>query len=137
LSCRTEADYLAAGEIPPLDSDFRKRALENEMESLSGPIKKKRVEDPNRVLLYIREADTEVYDALMLESPDLNGLTKAICTKFGLKPADIDRIYKKSKKGIVLNMDDIVIKHYANEDTFIIQKIKLENGKLKIIFEQL
>lgn len=34
-------------------------------------------------------------------------------------------------------MDDIVIKHYANEDTFIIQKIKLENGKLKIIFEQL
>ena len=74
------------------------------MESLSGPIKvfyrqnriskstksthfwtnfnilfqKKRVEDPNRVLLYIREADTEVYDALMLESPDLNGLTKAV-----------------------------------------------------------
>lgn len=138
LSCRTEADYLAAGEIPPLDSDFRKRTLDNEMESLSGPIiKKKRVEDPDRVLLYIREADTEVYDALMLESPDLNGLTKAICTKFGLKPADIDRIYKKSKKGIVLNMDDIVIKHYANEDTFIIQKIKLENGKLKIIFEQL
>ena len=104
MSCRTEADYLAAGEIPPLDSDFRKRALENEMESLSGPIKvfyrqnriskstkspqfwinfnilfqKKRVEDPNRVLLYIREADTEVYDALMLESPDLNGLTKAV-----------------------------------------------------------
>ena len=77
------------------------------MESLSGPIKvfyrqnrikidkkrhfwkdfnilfqKKRVEDPNRVLLYIREADTEVYDALMLESPDLNGLTKAVSKNF-------------------------------------------------------
>ena len=78
------------------------------MESLSGPIKvfyrqnrnkidknfhfledffnivfqKKRVEDPNRVLLYIREADTEVYDALMLESPDLNGLTNA---RFSIK----------------------------------------------------
>jgi hypothetical protein len=35
-------------------------------------------------------------------------------------------------------MDDVVIKHYANEDTFIIQKIKIpENGKFKIIFEQL
>ena len=32
----------------------------------------------------MREADTEVYDALMLESPDLNGLTKAV-SEFLLK----------------------------------------------------
>ena len=85
------------------------------MESLSGPIKvfyrqnriskstksphfwtknnilfqKKRVEDPNRVLLYIREADTEVYDALMLESPDLNGLTKAVSNKWPVSNSKI------------------------------------------------
>ena len=57
--------------------------------------------------------------------------------KYKLAIEQIDRIYKKSKKGIVLNMDDIVIKHYANEDTFIIQRIPTANNKLKIIFEQL
>ena len=61
-----------------------------------------------------------------------------ICLKYNLRSSDIERIYKKSKKGIVLHMDDIVIKHYANEDTFVIQKVQIpESGKLKIIFEQL
>lgn len=57
--------------------------------------------------------------------------------KYQLSADQIDRIYKKSKKGIILNMDDIVIKHYANEDTFIIQRIPTGCNKLKIIFEQL
>ena len=30
MSCRTEADYLAAGEIPPLDSESRKRVCIDE-----------------------------------------------------------------------------------------------------------
>ena len=57
--------------------------------------------------------------------------------KYQLSASQIDCIYKKSKKGIILNMDDIVIKHYANEDTFIIQRIPTGCNKLKIIFEQL
>ena len=57
--------------------------------------------------------------------------------KYQLSADHIDRIYKKSKKGIILNMDDIVIRHYANEDTFIIQRVPTVNNKLKIIFEQL
>ena len=57
--------------------------------------------------------------------------------KYQLSADQIDRIYKKSKKGIILNMDDIVIRHYANEDTFIIQRIPTAGNKLKIIFEQL
>lgn len=140
LQCRTEADYLAAGEIPPLDYETRKRALGQEHDSapIEPTLKKKRSDDSTtRVLLYIRESDSDVYDALMLESPDLAGLTKALCMKYQLSADHIDRIYKKSKKGIILNMDDIVIRHYANEDTFIIQRVPTVNNKLKIIFEQL
>jgi len=139
LQCRSEADYLAAGEIPPLDYETRKRALGSDGEqSMTEPtLKKKRTDDADRVLLYIRETDSDVYDALMLESPDLAGLTKALCMKYQLSASQIDCIYKKSKKGIILNMDDIVIKHYANEDTFIIQRIPTGCNKLKIIFEQL
>ena len=38
LSCRTEADYLAAGEIPPLDSECRKRICLDD-ESTVVPLK--------------------------------------------------------------------------------------------------
>ena len=38
-------------------------------------------EDPNRVLLYIRKEVDEVFDALMLKTPNLAGLTEAVWIK--------------------------------------------------------
>jgi hypothetical protein len=35
-------------------------------------------DDPNRVLLYIRKEDAEVFYALMLKQPNLAGLTEAV-----------------------------------------------------------
>ncbi|XP_029104120.1 grainyhead-like transcription factor 2b isoform X2 [Scleropages formosus] len=77
-------------------------------------------ETQKRVLLYVRKEADEVFDALMLKSPTLRGLMDAISEKYGLPIERMAKIYKKSKKGILVNMDDNIIEHYSNEDTFIL-----------------
>nr|XP_015208520.1 PREDICTED: grainyhead-like protein 1 homolog isoform X1 [Lepisosteus oculatus] len=87
----------------------------------SPPSKLARMDEPKKVLLYVRREAEEVFDALMLKTPSLNGLMEAISDKYDLPAEKVGKIYKKCKKGILVNMDDNIIKHYSNEDTFQIQ----------------
>ncbi|XP_074842937.1 grainyhead-like protein 2 homolog isoform X2 [Carettochelys insculpta] len=84
------------------------------------PLKQMKEEGLKRVLLYVRKETDEVFDALMLKSPTVKGLMEAISEKYGLPAEKIAKLYKKSKKGILVNMDDNIIEHYSNEDTFIL-----------------
>ncbi|XP_037119408.1 grainyhead-like transcription factor 2b [Syngnathus acus] len=85
-----------------------------------SPQKQIKEEVNKRVLLYVRKETDEVFDALMLKSPTLRGLMDAISEKYNLTTEKITKVYKKSKKGILVNMDDNIIEHYSNEDTFIL-----------------
>ncbi|XP_074469010.1 grainyhead-like transcription factor 2b [Sebastes fasciatus] len=85
-----------------------------------SPHKQIKEETHKRVLLYVRKETDEVFDALMLKSPTLRGLMDAISEKYGVATERIAKVYKKSKKGILVNMDDNIIEHYSNEDTFIL-----------------
>uniref|UniRef100_A0A3Q1BNM8 Grh/CP2 DB domain-containing protein n=1 Tax=Amphiprion ocellaris TaxID=80972 RepID=A0A3Q1BNM8_AMPOC len=85
-----------------------------------SPHKQIKEETHKRVLLYVRKESDEVFDALMLKSPTLRGLMDAISEKYGVPTERIAKVYKKSKKGILVNMDDNIIEHYSNEDTFIL-----------------
>ncbi|XP_007571808.1 PREDICTED: grainyhead-like protein 2 homolog [Poecilia mexicana] len=85
-----------------------------------SPHKQSREETHKRVLLYVRKETDEVFDALMLKSPTLKGLMDAISEKYGVPTERIAKVYKKSKKGILVNMDDNIVEHYSNEDTFIL-----------------
>jgi len=42
------------------------------------------------------------------------------------------QIFKKQKRGILVNMDDNIIAHYSHEDTFIIDFIHDEDGFIKV-----
>ncbi|XP_043073760.1 grainyhead-like transcription factor 2b [Puntigrus tetrazona] len=84
------------------------------------PHKQLREDTQKRVLLYVRKESDEVFDALMLRMPTLRGLMDAISEKYGVPVDRMAKIYKKSKKGILVNMDDNIIEHYSNEDTFIL-----------------
>uniref|UniRef100_A0A673HGW2 Grainyhead-like protein 2 homolog n=1 Tax=Sinocyclocheilus rhinocerous TaxID=307959 RepID=A0A673HGW2_9TELE len=84
------------------------------------PHKQLREETQKRVLLYVRKESDEVFDALMLRSPTLRGLMDAISEKYGVPIDRMAKIYKKSKKGMLVNLDDNIIEHYSNEDTFIL-----------------
>uniref|UniRef100_A0A8C3SLW3 Grh/CP2 DB domain-containing protein n=2 Tax=Chelydra serpentina TaxID=8475 RepID=A0A8C3SLW3_CHESE len=94
------------------------RPVEEEFGPL--PLKQMKEEGLKRVLLYVRKETDEVFDALMLKSPTVKGLMEAISEKYGLPVEKIAKLYKKSKKGILVNMDDNIIEHYSNEDTFIL-----------------
>ncbi|KAK2830431.1 hypothetical protein Q5P01_018362 [Channa striata] len=85
-----------------------------------SPHKQIKEETTKRVLLYVRKETDEVFDALMLKSPTLRGLMEAISEKYGVPTERISKVYKKSKKGILVNMDNNIIEHYSNEDTFIL-----------------
>ncbi|XP_018589445.1 grainyhead-like protein 1 homolog isoform X1 [Scleropages formosus] len=100
------------------DGAAMKRLPFNEEEFGSPPNKLPRMDEPKKVLLYVRKETEEVFDALMLNTPTLKGLVEAICDKYELPLEKIGKVYKKCKKGILVNMDDNIIKHYSNEDTF-------------------
>ncbi|XP_072134624.1 grainyhead-like protein 1 homolog isoform X1 [Mobula birostris] len=87
-------------------------------EDFGSPNKILRIEEPKKVLLYVRKECEEVFDALMLKAPSLKGLMEAISEKYELPFEKIAKVYKKCKKGILVNMDDNIVKHYSNEDTF-------------------
>uniref|UniRef100_A0A8C1Y5V1 Grainyhead-like transcription factor 2a n=1 Tax=Cyprinus carpio TaxID=7962 RepID=A0A8C1Y5V1_CYPCA len=95
-----------------------KRPFRSSEEDISPPAKYSREE--RRVLLYVRRETDEVFDALMLRSPTLKSLLEAVSSKYSIPVEKMTKIYKKSKKGILVNMDDNIIEHYCNEDTFIL-----------------
>eukprot|EP00069_Balaena_mysticetus_P001364 bmy_15215T0 len=100
------------------------------------PAKLSRVEEPKRVLLYVRKESEEVFDALMLKTPSLKGLMEAISDKYDVPQDKIGKIFKKCKKGILVNMDDNIVKHYSNEDTFQLQ-IEEAGGLYKLTLTEI
>ncbi|XP_049918266.1 grainyhead-like protein 1 homolog [Epinephelus moara] len=100
------------------DSSGMKRLPFSDDEFGSPPNKMARAEEPKKVLLYVRKETEEVFDALMLKNPTLKGLVEAISEKYELPLEKVGKVYKKCKKGILVHMDDNIIKHYSNEDTF-------------------
>lgn len=108
-------------EIDREGSVLVKRMFRSSTEDLCpSPHKQMKEETHKRVLLYVRKESDEVFDALMLKSPTLRGLMEAISEKYGVPSERIAKVYKKSKKGILVNMDDNIVEHYSNEDTFIL-----------------
>ncbi|KAF7201664.1 grainyhead like transcription factor 3 [Nothobranchius furzeri] len=109
-----------------------KRLYPDRDQSSSPPNKQARKEDPQRVLLYVRAATEEVFDALMLSSPTVSGLRDAISEKYGLQKDTIGRIYKKCKRGIFVNMDDNIIEHYSNQSAFLIEMPEVVPGQFQV-----
>ncbi|XP_061897628.1 grainyhead-like protein 1 homolog isoform X1 [Entelurus aequoreus] len=118
------------------ESSGMKRLPFSDDEFGSPPGKMARAEEPKKVLLYVRKETEEVFDALMLKNPSLKGLVDAISEKYDLPLDKIGKVYKKCKKGILVHMDDNIIKHYSNEDTFQISMEEL-GGMYKLTLSEI
>ncbi|CAL8285130.1 unnamed protein product [Lota lota] len=101
------------------------------------PSKTPRRDDSQRVLLYVRTESEEVFDALMLNTPTLTGLREAISEKYGIQKDNIGKMYKKCKRGIFVNMDDNIIKHYSNQSAFLIETTQVSAGQFQITLTEL
>ncbi|XP_073428706.1 grainyhead-like protein 3 homolog [Dendrobates tinctorius] len=100
------------------------------------PSKQQATEDSQRVLLYVRRETEEVFDALMLKTPDLPGLRKAISEKYGVPEERISRVYKRCKRGILVNMDNNIIQHYSNHMAFLFDLVDI-NGNFQVTLKEL
>lgn len=89
------------------------------------------------VLLYVRRADEDIFHPLHLIPPTLNGLAKALESKYSISADLIRNFYKRCKKGITVMMDDDIVRLYCNEDTFILDVIKTEDNKYDITLVEL
>ncbi|XP_054239519.1 grainyhead-like protein 1 homolog [Indicator indicator] len=112
---------VASEELDGESSSLKRGGYMGEEDFIAAPNKLARIEEPKRVLLYVRKESEEVFDALMLKTPSLKGLMEAISDKYEVPLDKIGKIFKKCKKGILVNMDDNIVKHYSNEDTFQLQ----------------
>ncbi|NXR46681.1 GRHL1 protein, partial [Hippolais icterina] len=127
---------VASEELEGESSNLKRGAYIGEEDFIATPNKMARVEEPKRVLLYVRKESEEVFDALMLKTPCLKGLMEAISDKYDVPFDKIGKIFKKCKKGILVNMDDNIVKHYSNEDTFQLQ-IEEVGGSYKLTLTEI
>ncbi|XP_075563668.1 grainyhead-like protein 1 homolog [Pelecanus crispus] len=127
---------VASEELEGESSNLKRGAYIGEEDFIATPNKMARIEEPKRVLLYVRKESEEVFDALMLKTPSLKGLMEAIADKYDVPFDKIGKIFKKCKKGILVNMDDNIVKHYSNEDTFQLQ-IEEVGGSYKLTLTEI
>nr|XP_028578350.1 grainyhead-like protein 1 homolog isoform X1 [Podarcis muralis] len=127
---------VASEELEGEGSAMKRGPYINEDDFAATPVKLSRIEEPKRVLLYVRKESEEVFDALMLKSPSLKGLMEAISDKYDVPLDKIGKVFKKCKKGILVNMDDNIVKHYSNEDTFQLQ-IEEAAGSYKLTLTEI
>ncbi|NWS31178.1 GRHL1 protein, partial [Polioptila caerulea] len=127
---------VASEELEGESSNMKRGTYIGEEDFIATPNKMARIEEPKRVLLYVRKESEEVFDALMLKTPSLKGLMEAISDKYDVPFDKIGKIFKKCKKGILVNMDDNIVKHYSNEDTFQLQ-IEEVGGSYKLTLTEI
>lgn len=75
-------------------------------------------------MIYVREdhENEEIYTPLHLIPPTLQGLAQAISEKYHIDETKISALYKRCfKGGVTVKIDDEMLRHYTNQDTFIIE----------------
>jgi len=82
-----------------------------------GPAPKK------RILIYVRKENDRIFDGIFLHEPTLKGLKDALEEKYHLQSDRILSVLRKSKKGILVKVDDNIIRHYSDEDAFIMEVV--------------
>uniref|UniRef100_A0A336L8S3 CSON006426 protein n=1 Tax=Culicoides sonorensis TaxID=179676 RepID=A0A336L8S3_CULSO len=115
---------------------------EHNMDAISDfgvPMKRPRMTPPlsERVMLYVRQDNEDVYTPLHVVPPTQMGLLNAIENKFKISTSSINNIYRKNKKGITAKIDDEMIAYYCNEDLFLLEVRQAEDDLYDITLTEL
>ena len=74
-------------------------------------------------MVYVRQETEDVYTPLHLIPPTVAGLIASIENKYKINASNIRYLYRKNKDGIIAKIDDDMLRHYCNEDVFLMQVI--------------
>ncbi|KZS21841.1 Grainyhead 1-like protein [Daphnia magna] len=107
----------------------------------ASPAAKRRKLTPppcERVMIYVRQENELAFTPLHLVPPTSLGLLDAIESKYKLSASTINMLYRKNAKGILAKIDDDMLKHYCNEDLFILEiTTSSEEGMYDITLKEL
>uniref|UniRef100_A0A7E4VI00 Grh/CP2 DB domain-containing protein n=1 Tax=Panagrellus redivivus TaxID=6233 RepID=A0A7E4VI00_PANRE len=120
----SDLDKPAALFVPSEDYDtrfFEPSAIPFESIAEMEPSPKRARTTTDRVMIYVRKAEEQIFTPLHLVPPGVHGLAMAIRDKFSVDPDKIKGYYKRCAKGVTVEIDDDMLKHYSNQDTFIIE----------------
>ncbi|XP_017838202.1 protein grainyhead isoform X1 [Drosophila busckii] len=103
------------------------------------PMKRGRMTPPTteRVMLYVRQENEEVYTPLHVVPPTTIGLLNAIENKYKISTTSINNIYRTNKKGITAKIDDDMISFYCNEDIFLLEVQQIEDDLYDVTLTEL
>uniref|UniRef100_A0A183BNC9 CP2 domain-containing protein n=1 Tax=Globodera pallida TaxID=36090 RepID=A0A183BNC9_GLOPA len=87
----------------------------------------KRPRTSERIMIYVRKQGEEIFTPLHLVPPTLGGLARAVSEKYNLDESKIEAFYKQCLKGLTVKIDDDMLRHYSNQDTF---QIELKQSEL-------
>ncbi|XP_059615608.1 protein grainyhead isoform X2 [Phlebotomus argentipes] len=126
--CRDKKDHM-------LDSGM----VQNSMGEFGQSVKRQRMTPPlcDRVMLYVRQENEDVYTPLHVIPPTTVGLLNAIENKYKISSSSINNLYRKNKKGITAKIDDDMLSYYCNEDIFLLEVRQLEEDVFDITFSEL
>jgi transcription factor CP2-like protein len=79
-----------------------------------------------RIMVYVRQETEDVYTPLHLVPPTVPGLISSIENKYKINASNIRFLYRKNKDGIIAKIDDDMLRHYCNEDVFLMQVMVTE-----------
>eukprot|EP00117_Sycon_ciliatum_P045410 scpid32861/ scgid32641/ Grainyhead-like protein 2 homolog; Transcription factor CP2-like 3 len=100
-----------------------------DMSAASAPpqVKTARVEDDPGVKLshpltiYVRKSEETIYNAVMLYSLTVQEVAENISKRYHINSALIKAVYKHTKKGILVNMENRMVECFENEDDLVVR----------------
>ena len=78
-------------------------------------------------MIYVKQETEEAFTALHVKPPNVRGLIEAIESKYRICGNSIRYLFKKSRDGHKVKIDDDMISHYSNEAAFFMQVMFLQN----------
>ncbi|XP_076285586.1 protein grainyhead-like isoform X2 [Lasioglossum baleicum] len=78
-------------------------------------------QQPERVMLYVRQEPDDVYTPLHVTPPTVQGLLNAITSKYEIASSSINNLYRKTTKGIKAEIDDDMIRYYVDKELFLLE----------------
>jgi len=99
------------------------------------PTKVPRTQKTRPVTVYVKKSGDKVYNALCLTRLTLDHLKEEVAAKYTIPKNMPVRLYKRTRKGLLINMDTRMIEQFQDEDDFIVE-ISFQNkeGVFEVTF---
>ncbi len=82
----------------------------------------------SRVMIFVKQDNEHVFTPLHVVPPSVVGIVRAISAKYQIDCTDIRYLFRRNSRGIVVRVDDDMVRYYCNGDVFLMQVLATEDA---------